>query len=176
MKKYLFLLTILLVHLGSSGQTEFAKEYLPIWISAKNLTIELAEAMPDSLYDYRPTGEMRTFKQQMLHIGHTIPWMYQYLIEGKRVGLPSQPKAETLNKSQVIEYLKEQFDHGTELLTALTVKDLKRSVQYFSGGDIPLKYAFISIQDHLVNHRSKANLYFRLNGLKPPEYTYYKLE
>ncbi|MEQ9424941.1 MAG: DinB family protein [Cyclobacteriaceae bacterium] len=157
-----------------SPQSQFSKEYIPIWESARRITMDLAEKMPANLYPYKPTEEMKTFGEQMVHIGHTIQWMYDYLIEGKTEGLPKSPNAAEMTKQEIIDYLSNMFDQGSYNIRNHPVADLDRKVNYFGEGEITIKWTFISIQDHLVNHRAKANLYFRLNGLEPPEYNYVK--
>ena len=33
-------------------------------------------------------------------------------------------------------------------------------------------FAMFYVQDHMSNHRAKSNLYVRMNGVEPPEYTW----
>lgn len=175
MKYLIFFLCVIHAEFTFSQQTTFAMEFLPVWQSPKACTIELAEKMPDSLYDYQPTPAMRTFRQQMIHIGHSITWMYQYIIKNDRSGLPIQPNTGDFNKEEVIHYLENQFHAGEELLLSLSAEELERRVSYFDYGELSVEYAFISIHDHIVNHRAKANLYLRLCDLTPPEYTFLKM-
>jgi len=45
-------------------------------------------------------------------------------------------------------------------------------VMYHSGNNVSRELALIYVQDHMANHRAKANLYIRMNNIKPPEYTW----
>ncbi len=171
------LLTIVLFLSCQKGFTQhsdhqFIKEYLPIWKSAVKLTLELAEAMPDSLYQYTPSPEMRTFAGQMVHIAHSTQWMYEYLIQKKTSGLVESPDADSMKKEEVLQYLNEMLTMATENLKNYPPEKLDDKVNYFDQGEMTVRWAFLFLQDHMVNHRAKANLYFRLNGLTPPEYRY----
>ena len=53
---------------GLSPKTPFTKMYLPIWEEAMEHCLAVADAMPDSLYGYKPTEISKTFAEQMVHI------------------------------------------------------------------------------------------------------------
>jgi len=44
---------------------------------------------------------------------------------------------------------------------------------YHSGNTVSRAFAFFYVQDHVTNHRAKANLYIRMNNIKPPAYTWW---
>ena len=49
---------------------------------------------------------------------------------------------------------------------------MKTTVMYHSGNTVSRAFALFYVQDHMANHRAKANLYLRMNNIQPPEYTW----
>ena len=45
-------------------------------------------------------------------------------------------------------------------------------IMYHSQNEVSRAFALFYVQDHLANHRAKANLYVRMNGIEPPTYTW----
>jgi len=174
--KYIILIIYLTV-INLNGQntkelTNFAKEFLPIWNSQEYMTIEVAMVMPDSLYSYKPTPEMRTFAQQMGHIAHTIDWMYEHVVLQMQEDKTKPLDVTTMSKSEVIEYLKNAFERGRNNINSLSEEDLKQMVAFFNSGNLSKRLGVLSVYNHITNHRAKANLYIRLCGITPPRSTY----
>ena len=89
--KYFLLLFVITISLGAQAQivdapkTEFTKMYLPVWLEAKKHCLEVAEAMPERLYGYRPTEVSKSFAEQMVHIGYTIELLTKRYVQGMEV-------------------------------------------------------------------------------------------
>lgn len=153
-------------------KTAFTKMYLPVWQEARAHCLEVARAMPDSLYAFKPTPVSKTFAEQMVHIGYTLELLTQRYVEG-RVVTPNAPDANEMTRSQIIELLEAGFDYTTEVIYTLEQEQLDETcVMYHSGNTVSRAFALFYVQDHMANHRAKANLYLRLCGITPPEYTW----
>jgi len=153
-------------------KTEFTKMYLPIWLEAKAHCLSVAQVMPDSLYSYKPTSVSKTFGEQMVHIAHTVKLLTQRYVEGMDVK-PNTPDASKMTKREIIALLKEEFQYTTNVILNIEQKKLDETcVMYHSGNTVSRAFAFFYVQDHMANHRSKSNLYIRMNHIKPPEYTW----
>ncbi|MFD2585836.1 DinB family protein [Croceitalea marina] len=156
----------------SELKTEFTKMYLPVWLEAQSHCLEVAEAMPQELYSFRPTPESKSFAEQMVHIGYTIELLTKRYVQGMEV-VPNTPDASKLSKSEIIALLKSGFSYTTEIIKTIEQEKLDETcVMYHSGNTVSRAFAFFYVQDHLTNHRAKANLYLRMNGIEPPEYTW----
>ncbi len=55
----------------SKPQYDFVLEFDPMWKRTRVYTLEVAAAMPEDRYTYRPVPEVRTFAEQALHIAET---------------------------------------------------------------------------------------------------------
>ena len=152
--------------------TPFGKMYLPVWQEAKRHCLEVANAMPDSLYGYKPTTISKSFAEQMVHIAHTIPLLCKRYVEGLEVK-GNAPDASAMSKHEIIKMLNESFDYVTGVIYEIPQAKLDETcVMYHSGNTVSRALALIYVQDHMANHRSKANLYIRMNNIDPPEYTW----
>jgi uncharacterized damage-inducible protein DinB len=155
-----------------SPQTPFTKMYLPVWQEAREHCLEVARAMPDSLYTYKPTPVSKTFGEQMVHIAYTIELLTQRYVEGMEV-TPNPPDAASMTREQIINLLEQGFDYTTEVIYTIDQVQLDETcVMYHSGNTVSRAFALFYVQDHMANHRAKANLYLRLCGIAPPEYTW----
>ncbi|MGA9237986.1 DinB family protein [Robiginitalea sp.] len=153
-------------------QTPFTKMYLPVWQEAREHCLEVARAMPDSLYTFKPTPVSKTFGEQMVHIGYTIELLTRRYVQGMEV-TPNPPDAALMTREQIINLLEKGFDYTTEVIYSIDQDQLDETcVMYHSGNTVSRAFALFYVQDHMANHRAKANLYLRLCGIAPPEYTW----
>jgi len=177
MRYFLILATCLfIINLFSQEQrvpkTSFTKMYLPVWLEAKEHCLNVAKAMPEDLYDYKPTEVSMTFAQQMVHIAYTIELLTQRYVQGMEVK-PNAPDASKMNKEEILAMLNKSFDYTTDVICSMGQKQLDETCKmYHSGNVVSRAMAFFYVQDHMTNHRAKSNLYLRMNGIKPPSYTW----
>ena len=153
-------------------KTAFTQMYLPIWLEAREHCLDVANAMPDSLYSYKPTEVSKTFGEQMVHIAHTVELLTQRYVQGMEV-TPNTPDADSMTKAEIVALLEAGFDYVTEVIYSINQDQLDETcVMYHSGNTVSRAFAFFYVQDHMANHRSKVNLYVRMNKIQPPEYTW----
>ncbi len=153
-------------------KTDFGKMYLAVWQTAVEHSLEVARAMPESRYNYKPTEVSKTFAEQMVHIGYTVELLTKRYVQGIEVK-PNTPDASQMNKAEIIELLEHGFDYVTEVIYNIDQTKLEETCEmYHSGNTVSRAFAFFYVQDHMNNHRAKANLYIRMNDIKPPEYTW----
>ncbi|MDG1572265.1 DinB family protein [Robiginitalea sp. M366] len=176
MKTYFAILLLLLIAPGVFAQeepkTDFTRMYLPVWEEAREHCLAVARAMPEDLYSYKPTEVSKTFGEQMVHIAHTVVLLTQRYVQGMEV-VPNTPDASTMTKAEILALLEEGFDYVTGVIHTVEQDQLDQTcVMYHSGNTVSRAFAFFYVQDHMANHRSKANLYVRMNGIDPPEYTW----
>ena len=178
MKKLLLIIAVIFCSFLTNAQnqpepkTTFTKMYLPVWQEAKAHCIAVAKAMPAELYAFKPTEVSKTFGEQMVHIAHTVELLTQRYVQGMEVK-PNTPDASKMTKGDIIKLLEKGFDYTTQVIYTIEQEKLDEScVMYHSGNTVSRAFAFFYVQDHMANHRAKANLYIRMNNIKPPEYTW----
>lgn len=153
-------------------KTAFTKMYLPIWEEAMEHCLAVADAMPENSYSYRPTEVSKTFAEQMVHIATSTKLLTQRYVQGMDVK-SERLDASKMTKIEIINLLKEKFDYTTKVIHTIEQKQLDElCIMYHSKNEVSRAFALFYVQDHLANHRAKANLYVRMNGIDPPAYTW----
>ena len=153
-------------------KTPFTKMYLPIWEEAMEHCLAVANAMPESKYNYKPTDVSKTFAEQMVHIATSTELLTKRYVQGMSVK-PERLDASTMTKEEIIALLKKRFAYTTNVIQTIEQKQLDElCIMYHSKNEISRAFALFYVQDHLANHRAKANLYVRMNGIEPPAYTW----
>ena len=156
----------------NTAKTPFTKDFLAVWLTAREHCLDIAKTMPEELYSYRPTPVSKSFAEQMVHIGYTIPLLTKRYVQGMEVK-PNAPDASKMTKADIIDLLETGFAYTTNVIYTIEQKQLDETcVMYHSGNTVSRAFALFYVQDHMANHRAKANLYLRMNTIEPPEYTW----
>jgi len=172
MKKPIIVLLVLLVLLLSlaninAQQTSVKTAFLEKWENSKNYLIEIAEAMPEDVYDFKPTERQMSFKEQLLHIKGNMEWLsttyFTDLKYEKSESLMVMTKVET-----IIE-LEKGFDRVIKIIEKTADEDLKETVEFFAGPKSKLQILNL-MQDHVTHHRGQLIVYLNLNEINPPKY------
>ena len=164
-----FLLAILLF--GStmtlSAQDAFLEEYLKKWKNGAEYTIELAEAMPADKYDFKPSPEVRSFREQVVHIMNNMVWLSSSYLT--KVSFKGDLKHKELSKEQILVLLKQATLFAENAIKSLETKDLDVTVSFFAG-PMTKRQILILMNDHMTHHRGQLIVYVRMNDVKPPRY------
>ena len=153
-------------------KTDFTRMYLPVWQEATEHCLAVARAMPEELYSYRPTEVSKSFAEQMVHIAAASELLTKRYVQGMEVK-PNTPDAREMSKDAIIEMLVNSFEYTTGVILAIGQAQLDETcTMYHSGNEVSRAFALFYVQDHMANHRAKANLYLRMNNIQPPEYTW----
>ena len=68
-------------HPEASFNTKFAQTLQ----HAKEYTIEVAEAMPEEHFSFRPHDSIRSFGEQLAHIGMSTQFLHSMFIKGEEI-------------------------------------------------------------------------------------------
>jgi uncharacterized damage-inducible protein DinB len=78
-----------------------------------------------------------------------------------------------MTKAEILALLEKGLAYTTNVIYTIEQEQLDElCVMYHSGNTVSRAFAFFYVQDHMTNHRAKANLYLRMNQIEPPEYTW----
>lgn len=153
-------------------KTPFTQMYLPVWEEAMEHCLDVANAMPDSLYTYKPTAVSKTFAEQMIHMATSSELLTKRYVQGMDVK-PIRLDASTMTKGDIIKLMKNGFAYTTNVIHTIEQDQLdEMCIMFHSKNEVSRAFALFYVQDHLTNHRAKANLYVRMNGIEPPHYTW----
>jgi hypothetical protein len=137
------------------------------WNDTGRKLIEMAEDMPEDKYDYKPKPEMRSWLGQLAHAAQGNYYFINPVL-GKPLPKDDPDLSELKTKAQVVTFVKKCFAEGAELIKAKGDAGLSKSYQLG-----PQMYSFealaYSLIGHAHEHYGQLVVYYRLNGMVPPE-------
>lgn len=78
-----------------------------------------------------------------------------------------------MTKDEIVELLERNLNYTENVIVTVDQEKLNESCKmYHSGNIVNRAFALFYVQDHMANHRAKANLYIRMSGTEPPDYTW----
>ena len=141
---------------------------LESWNDIGRKLIAIAEDLPENKYDYKPNPDARTFVAQLLHVCGSMYFFTDEAV-GKKARYGDDPKRDELKtKEQIVEFVKKSVEDGAELIKTKGDAGMAGSVvlgnQTYRLSD--LAYGLI---EHSGEHYGQLVVYYRINGLVPPE-------
>jgi len=162
------------------GADDEISEWVGWWERSKKYTLQIAEAMPESGYDFRPfqgagagndgvrSGDgARSFGELMQHIGQAEGFYLGRLGKGMA---PAAPRGDT-SKATTVKYLNELFDWSIGVVKQLTPADLTKSLGGGKGPAMTGLSALLNAMVHTAHTRGYSDLYLRSKNIKPPTYS-----
>ena len=151
---------------AQSTSPSVVKELVASWQRAATDIVDVAEAMPEDKYGYKPTPEISTFRDQLVHVAGVA----QRFIDTAK-GTKSEPghPHKDMPKAEVIALLKQTFRTGQETLGSLTDAQLLEQVKFPFGDRMVTRFAFwLGPLYQVRNHHGQLVVYLRMNGIVPP--------
>jgi uncharacterized damage-inducible protein DinB len=141
------------------------------WKRARKWTLDYVDAMPENAMSFKPTPEIRSFAEQMLHLAF---WNYAIAEAVGGKANPHGKKQETLEqrddvktKAALRKVVEESYDNLLAAIDGLDEAKLLEQVSIFNTKMTRLSL-FASALDHQAHHRGQTTIYIRLKGLTPP--------
>jgi uncharacterized damage-inducible protein DinB len=158
--------SITIVAHAQASIDEMVKE----WERAKAYTKEYLDAMPESGYALKPTPEMRSFAEQMLHITDAN-YGFAATITGDKspVAFGESEKATDKSKANTTKLGLAGYDYVITSLKKVTPEQLKESIKLFNQFDMTKGTAFAKLFEHQTHHRGQTTVYIRLAKGTPPQ-------
>lgn len=150
-------------------------EFVQDWQISKQFTIDVANAMPADLYDFKPNPEEMTFGEQMVHIAASNVYRFNE-ITGIKMPFPlDRDKPLPSDKQSALKMLDQSFDYVIAVLPQITPEQLKHTwhIASWKGRTDPDGRAMImNMFVHTAHHRAQCEVYLRVKGITPPTYTF----
>ena len=158
----LALMTVLPV----AAQSEVKDAVVKHLRTSRDFTVKVAEAMPAADYGFKLTPAQMSFAEQLVHLSEALTYFVSPILGQK----PDPPKAKSMNKDDVIAFVKDCYDHAIETVSALTPAQISKTYKGHeerTGTDL-----LLGMLDHTTHHRASAEMYLRAKGITPPEYEF----
>ena len=147
-----------------------AEESLQAWNAMAKKIIEMAEDFPEDKYDYRPTPEVRSFAQIILHIG-AVNYFFTNAAAGREAGKAEDdpPRANFKTKAYIVAYITKSFADGAAVIQQKGERGMAQHVKHpFGNRQASLNGVCRDLVEHSAEHYGNLVVYYRLNALVPP--------
>ena len=168
--KFLFSLMALLTTLSVANAQESLTTKIAEWERAKTYTKEYLDVMPESGYALKPTPEMRSFAEQMLHLTDgNYGFTATATGEKSPYGFGDVEKIQDKSKANVTKVVMAGYDYVIAALNKMTPKQFEEKVKFMNRFEMTKDMVFVKDFEHQTHHRGQATVYLRLAGVKPPQ-------
>jgi uncharacterized damage-inducible protein DinB len=155
--------------LSAAPQSPAKNQITADWQRAKEYTKEYLDAMPEEGISFKPTPEMRSFAEQMLHLANAN-FMFAATASGKAnpyqgKNLEQLPDYKT--KAALAKVVLESYDFVLSAINGISDAQLNENIKLFNR-DMSRELAFQKVFEHQTHHRGQTTVYIRLKGIKPP--------
>jgi len=166
MKK--LILSFLMLAFAGSTYAQFTQaQMVDEWKRAKIYTKEYLDAMPADGYGFKPTPEIRSFAEQMLHLTDAN-YFFTSTASGKPMPLKaSAEKSIAPTKEATTAAVMDSYDFVISALQAMTPAQMQETVK-LEGFEVTKAGAFGKAFEHQTHHRGQCTIYLRLKGVTPP--------
>jgi uncharacterized damage-inducible protein DinB len=151
-----------------SAQTpapSLSKEIAASFQRAATEILDVAEAMPAEKYGYKPTPEISSFGEQLVHVAGIT----QRFVDTAKGTKTEAPHHAATTKPEIMELLKKTFHSAQEMITPLTDAQLLEPVKFPFGDRTVTRATFWQGPLYQIrNHHGQLVVYLRMNGIVPP--------
>lgn len=165
----LILLCLLFTGLSSYRSATPVSQLVIEWQRAREYTKEYLDAMPEEGGSYKPTPEIRSFADLMLHLAGG-----NYFFGATATGKPNPMAGKNLDKmdelktkAALTKTVLDSYDFVIDGLKGLTDAQLSETVK-MGKNEMTRELTFAKGFEHQTHHRGQATLYLRTKGIKPP--------
>jgi len=150
-----------------SAQNNTVSAFLLKWENSKNYLLEIAAAMPEEKYDFKPTKREMTFEEQLRHISENMHWLSESYLAGS--DFVKSEKIIPQGKKEILKSLNRAFDKVYEIVKIIPLDNLSDEVAFLNEPKSKLQILNL-LQDHVTHHRGQLVVYLNLNNVAPPKY------
>ena len=140
------------------------------WERAKAYTKEYLDAMPETGYALKPTPEMRSFAEQMLHLTDAN-YGFSSIASGVKspVGFGDSEKVTDKSKANVIKLVMAGYDFAISSIKTMTPEKMAEVTKIFDRFEMTKGAVLLKAFEHQTHHRGQTTVYIRLAKATPPQ-------
>jgi uncharacterized damage-inducible protein DinB len=129
--------------------------------------VQLAEAMPQEKYAWRPAEGVRSVSEVFVHVA-SANFFFPTMAGVQATSRPPRDAEKTVTeKAQVVDWLKRSMDHARSAIRGLTDADLDKPANMF-GRPTTYRNVLLTMVSHVHEHLGQSIAYARMNHVTPP--------
>jgi uncharacterized damage-inducible protein DinB len=140
------------------------------WTRARDYTQAYLDQMPEEGMGFKPTPEIRSFAEQMLHLAAA-----NYFFASGIFGVPNPREGQELEKMDALKTkaaltatVLESYNFMIEAVRTAGAASLSEQATVF-GMSRPRQAFLAAAFEHQTHHRGQTTIYLRLKGTTPPQ-------
>ncbi len=176
MKRYLVLLSVFVILIvavapaarGAEPASGFRAEYIAQVDFVGKRLLDLANAVPQEKYSWRPAPGVRSVSEVYVHVAggdYLIPSMMGAKIPE---GISRDMEKTITEKAKVVDTLKKSLEHVKTVAANMSDSDLDKKVKAFGGREMSQRELMLVLLNHMHEHLGQSIAYARMNGVTPP--------
>lgn len=156
--------------IGQGLSNESVKAHLIAdWERARSYTKEYLDAMPEDGMNFKPSPDVRSFAEQMLHMSQGTVGLIANgtgatpIFQGKTLEKIEEYKT----KAALSQVVLESYDFAIEALKNMDSSKMDNVVK--RGNFEATQFGWLNKAfEHQTHHRAQTTIYLRMKGIKPP--------
>jgi hypothetical protein len=132
----------------------------------KGVLLKTAEKVPEAVWAFRPTPEVRTFAQIVGHVADANMMICAAAASDKPAPLNAEKTMTT--KPQLSKALADSVAYCDKVIGAMDDKKSMESIKFFAGGMSTRAMVFAFNTAHNYEHYGNLVTYMRINKIVPP--------
>jgi uncharacterized damage-inducible protein DinB len=125
--------------------------------SVNRRVLDMAKDFPESKYSYKPANDVRSFGDVIVHIASGNAFGAKFVKDSNAKWDEMDPQ-QYKGKAAIIAVLQQSIDDATNALKSIPDDRFKETLS-----------PWIAIIEHSAEHYGQLVVYYRANGLVPPE-------
>lgn len=163
-----------LLNVEDVPETPAAADVLLAYVDMESKVMQLAKAVPEEKYKWRPADGVRSFGEVFLHIAYGNELLLGIATEeltgeslNKQIEVNAKNEKQAIDKDKIVQTLQESFAKVRKSLEGLRAGMLARDVKFF-GKPATTRAILNYIDVHMAEHTGQAIAYARMNSITPP--------
>jgi len=161
---------------GSSGHAGLVGDLLDAVTTVRQKMLSLAEAIPETSYDWRPGEGVRSVGEVLLHVSadnYLLPTAAGVEppsstgIDGESYESVQAFESRTATKAEAMAHLEASFDHLQSAMGEASTGSMSKQLSIY-GMELTGQELWIMATTHLHEHLGQLIAYARTNGVVPP--------
>jgi uncharacterized damage-inducible protein DinB len=149
-----------------------AAEFLDQWNQTGEKLVGMAQDFPEDKFDYKATPAQRSFAEQLLHVAGANYFFIAAASGAKQpdrsIENPSRVTYKT--RAQIVAFIQKSFADGAAVIKEHGDNGMLDTVKSPFGNEMFTRAILWTFaMNHANDHYGQCVVYYRLNGLVPPE-------
>ncbi len=153
----------------SSGKeiTGFRAILMNHYNDSRKKVIDLATAMPEDKYTWRPMEGVRSVSEVYMHIAGSNYLLPSFIGHKPPEDIKRADEKNITEKAKVLEYVKKSFDYVKDVLLKVPESDFDKPADFF-GSKTTYRGIMFNAVAHWHEHLGQSIAYARSNKVVPP--------